>query len=522
MNRDLLTSAQRALTRWQNTAKTVLWRVRTTYENQPEARPWWEPAALEHAQAAGRENQKWLCTCDVCEVARAGGWTPANRSWRLPQRRRLTVVPSPSRASGDADNAVRMSWRGDTEGFWKRFLGGRALPIALADGWAIAGVTSDRVNRAFAITLASPEKITFQVLVEPKTSFQAMAATRWLALCSGHVPAGVDRHNVVRPLVDHLAELLRAEEARIEQADVDAIFCRPLEADEVLRGAELRINRECNERCIFCCTPPDADRILNDPAEVYTQIDREFQRNFRRVTFTGRETTLDPNLRAYIERARQRGFKDIEVQTNATTFAHKKNLDALVQAGLTSVHVSLHTFDPEVFERIIGPAHLLQKTLLGLDHVAATPALRCNLLCVITRHNLGELTSLVEQIAARWNRRIAFVLFSPMAPMGDGAKNLDALPPLHELGPAVARALDRANELKLPVRLPQRCGLPLCLMPPRLYALNEEFNAPAGASAEQGKTKPAQCAECRFEPRCGGVWTAYLEQFGSEQIVPVR
>ena len=522
MNRDLLSSARRALRRWQNTATTVAGRVRASYEGRPDARPWWEPVAVEHALMAGRDGRQWLCDCGPCEVARAGGWTPAVRAWALPQRRRLTVVPDAKRVSPDDDGAPRAAWHGDVEAFWKAFLGGRALPVALADGWSVAGLTADRVNRAVAVTLAGPEGARFEVLAEPKTSFPAMAATRWLSLCSGHVPRGVDRHNVVRPLVDRLAGLLGDREGGLAQADVDAIFGRPLADQEVLRGAELRINRECNERCVFCCTPPDADRILEGPAEVYAQIEREYRRNFRRITFTGRETTLDPNLRAYIASARQRGFEDIEVQTNATTFAHRKNLDALLEAGLTSVHVSLHTLDPEVFERIIGPAHLLQKTLAGLDHVAASPPLRCNLLCVVTRHNVGELTALVEQVAARWGGRVAFVLFSPMAPMGDGAKNLDALPPLAELGPAVARALGRAAELGVPARVPQRCGLPLCLMPPELYAFNEEFDATAGASAEQGKSKPPQCAGCRFEPRCGGVWTAYLDRFGADAIAPVR
>ena len=41
-------------------------------------------------------------------------------------------------------------------------------------------------------------------------------------------------------------------------------------------------------------------------------------------------------------------------------------------------------------------------------------------------------------------------------------------------------------------------------------------------TVEHDKAKPPQCADCRFDARCGGVWRRYLEARGSDEIVPVR
>lgn len=96
------------------------------------------------------------------------------------------------------------------------------------------------------------------------------------------------------------------------------------------------------------------------------------------------------------------------------------------------------------------------------------------------------------------------------------------MPALGAMRPVLQRALGRARDLGLRVRIPQRCGLPLCLMPPEFYECNEEFAALEAPTVEHDKAKPPQCADCRFDARCGGVWRRYLEARGSDEIVPVR
>jgi len=34
------------------------------------------------------------------------------------------------------------------------------------------------------------------------------------------------------------------------------------------------------------------------------------------------------------------------------------------------------------------------------------------------------------------------------------------------------------------------------------------------------KTKPDKCFDCRYFNECDGMWKAYLEQFGDEEMIP--
>ena len=36
------------------------------------------------------------------------------------------------------------------------------------------------------------------------------------------------------------------------------------------------------------------------------------------------------------------------------------------------------------------------------------------------------------------------------------------------------------------------------------------------------KIKPEKCKECSYFNTCDGVWKAYLEQFGDEEIKPIK
>lgn len=424
---------------------------------------------------------------------------------------RLPIVPS----------LASHSWPCDTALFLATYLPGVTLPLALENGWSLVSVQSDRVNRALEL-VAGRDTVTFKIIVEPRSTMRCLAHTTHLNMTHGILPPGLSGHREVGGIVRALAVRFRAVEVGLEADVVDDIFRGPEQRSiGHFRELQLRINRDCNEQCVFCNTPVDAERILGSRQEVMDSIRREFVRGYRRLTLTGREPTLDPHLIDYVALASTLGYELVRIQTNATTLSKRSYLEALVGAGLNGVHISMHTFRHDTFEALVGPGRLLDKTIEGIENVASFPGLQCNLLYVITRENYTQMEEFVREVARRFGRRVEFVLFSPMAPMGDGARNVQFLPPLGELRDQLRAAFEAARQTNVVARVPLRCGLPLCLTPPEHYELNDELRSPPGDNLEMGKSKPPQCASCRFTERCGGVWTRYLEIHGSAEIVPV-
>jgi MoaA/NifB/PqqE/SkfB family radical SAM enzyme len=386
--------------------------------------------------------------------------------------------------------------------------------------WPVAAIGPHGLQRGLEVSLRHADGRELRVLVEPKSSFPCLVATRRLNMSHGSLPeglAGVDAAAVLQAFAAHLD----AREDQVTQADVEAMFRKTAVVSREVAAVEIRINRECNERCLFCNTPEGFDRILGSVDEVNRAIDQAYELGHRKVTFTGREPTLDKNLRSYLERARERGFRRVGLQTNATAFASRAYLDQLVEAGLNVVQVSFHTFDPAVFEELIGPARLLEKTLAGLDNLAEVKQVEISLLVVITTLNVDEMPALADRLAERYKRRVREMIFSPMAPVGDGAARLDLLPRLSEIGERLAPALERARAAGMRPAIPSRCGLPLCVTPPAQRSFNlESLNAP-GDNVHQGKSKPASCSACRYDRVCGGIWDEYRATQGDAYLMPV-
>ena len=387
-----------------------------------------------------------------------------------------------------------------------------AAVIAALGPWRVHDVATSPIRSALDVALVTADGARLTVAIEPRGATPHLAATRDLQL-SYYSEPGID-HGRAAAVVRALAAAL----ARFERGDAPRSL--PMVPSHGHRFVELRVNRDCNERCRFCNTPPDSPAILPDRASVLAHIAAAAAGGCTGLLLTGRETTLDPALPDYVAAARAAGIPDVRVQTNATSLGRGPILPALLAAGVTGFEVSLHTVTPATFAALIGPAELLPHTLAGLDALAATPGLHLTIVTVVTTANLDELPALFATIASRWPT-VRSVVLSPVAPVGDGADALDLVPPYARLGPAVAAGLTAAAEVGLNAVIPARCGLPPCVLPPALRDRHDAVRSPRGGAIEAGKRKPAACATCALDHRCPGVWAAYLERHGPAGLTPI-
>ena len=58
-------------------------------------------------------------------------------------------------------------------------------------------------------------------------------------------------------------------------------------------------------------------------------------------------------------------------------------------------------------------------------------------------------------------------------------------------------------------------------MPEGTERFNAELANAPGRVLEAGKSKPPQCARCRYDPRCTGLWSACLRAWGDDCVTPV-
>lgn len=129
----------------------------------------------------------------------------------------------------------------------------------------------------------------------------------------------------------------------------------------------LSVTDRCDLRCYYCM--PKGFRDFEEPEEwlSFDEIERligAFARlGTRRVRLTGGEPLVRRNLPELAGRlTRVAGIEDLSMSTNATRL--DKHAEALRDAGVARINVSLDTLKPEVFKQITGGR--LDKVMHGL------------------------------------------------------------------------------------------------------------------------------------------------------------
>jgi len=170
--------------------------------------------------------------------------------------------------------------------------------------------------------------------------------------------------------------------------------------------ADLALHYACNNRCSHCYNEPGRRGMPSLDAESWREVlDRLWRIGVPYVIFTGGDPTVHPRLVALIEHAAALGMVT-GVNTNGRRLAEPGFAEALTQAGLDHVQITLASPRPEVHDRIVGCAGAFAQTLRGLHR-----ALECGLHTLtnttLTRENSAEAVQLVEFLHAQGVRTFA-------------------------------------------------------------------------------------------------------------------
>ncbi|AKF03230.1 radical SAM protein [Sandaracinus amylolyticus] len=284
------------------------------------------------------------------------------------------------------------------------------------------------------------------------------------------------------------------------------------DVDEAL----VRVVFQCNQACRFCFVSTHLPAAESDAIE---RAIRDAATSGKKVTLSGGEPTLHPELVRYVRLAKSLSKLPVLLQTNAIRLADPALARALVDAGIDEAFVSLHGATAAVSDLVTQAPGTFEKTVRGVDQLVALGT-NVTLNFVICQANLHELPAWVALIADRWPRVFANVSF--VAPSTDVVPREHALVPryadvLPVLADAVALAESRGVEIG---GFESMCGVPLCLVPRSLDRYFELSEVPPGFDAGEF-VKTDTCARCSLASRCYGIRRGYVELHGASELRPV-
>lgn len=289
----------------------------------------------------------------------------------------------------------------------------------------------------------------------------------------------------------------------------------------------LQLTRGCLQACRFCSNPPTGVELSED--EMRAEIDGLVALGYDGVILTGGEPSLSPLLFPALEHARKVGLHSRMI-TNGQRLSQKDFFRRAVDAGLTHVHVSLHSHRREVHDFITQYPGAWDHLVKCLSHVPDLDV-TCDINTVINTYNADHLHQIVIWLCERFPFLRHFV-WNNMDPDGNKAEeNPDCIPHHHEFQVSLELAMDYLVSTGRTFRAER---VPLCFMKRFAWASTEtrkiikeeerciRFLDGKGfvRQLEFLHGKGEVCDACRFDPICAGMFSM-AKTFHEKELCPV-
>ena len=320
---------------------------------------------------------------------------------------------------------------------------------------------------------------------------------------------------------------------------------RDLRLQPEKKRVEINLGYACNNRCIFCSEIPQRRKEVSSEEGGQPTTDRILatlmrlrKRGFRHLTFLGGEPTIRRDFLTLVRAAKKLGYRTVLLTTNGRRLADGAYAEALFEAGVNRLYLSLHGHDAQIHDAAVQAPGAFGQTTRAMENLRAA-GLPFSLSSVIHRGNAASLPELLEFEISQKPLRIFWAF---VRPTGGARENFEEIVPTYtELDAPLRAALSIAGTSGVPLTV---AHVPLCRMTglekhvDELYWSDavierevERYAGPADGRKEGGATtvtkghyklKHIRCAECRYASLCEGVHSEYAKRRGFSEFIPVK
>lgn len=304
-----------------------------------------------------------------------------------------------------------------------------------------------------------------------------------------------------------------------------------------MRRLEFHISYQCNNNCIFCGERFRLDKNRNtfvSSKKIKSILLAKSKQGIGHLTLTGGEPTFHPDFLEILRFAKKLGLITY-VSTNGGLFAYK-NFCRPAVPFLDEVCFSLHGHNAQLHNRHTrnqASFGMLERAFENFRRSLKKTRLYSN--TVVTRHNFKYLPQIIG--LAR-KKGVSQMLISNIVPEGNALVNYRELSvPLSQFVKMIPKLAAAAKKQHIVIRF---FGLPLCIIDqrfmnhsndvwwsPRLTVEKHETKKNSLVQKEshypvRNRIKIGQCDNCVQKERCGGIFFKYIQDFGREEIKPIK
>jgi cyclic pyranopterin phosphate synthase len=289
---------------------------------------------------------------------------------------------------------------------------------------------------------------------------------------------------------------------------------------------DIILGYDCNLACDYCTITREMRLRALSTEDVVRALRSGRPDGYDRVSFTGGEPTIRPDLLSLVREAKRLGYADIKVQSNALLFT-PKNVARLAEAGCNRFHVSIHTHVPERYDALVRRARTYDAMLAGLSAVIAGGH-RLTVDLIIKSDTMADVPDAVRFLHARGVRSIHLWYVSLT---DENRDNVASLPKMTVAMQFVSEALRFAEDHGIEVL---SLHIPRCLLGEANLAhawdpgaddvrvVTPDATFQLERSKITGQRYVAACDGCKHRDICPGLREDYLEVYGDAEIARAR
>ncbi|MDD4931117.1 MAG: radical SAM protein [Candidatus Colwellbacteria bacterium] len=287
----------------------------------------------------------------------------------------------------------------------------------------------------------------------------------------------------------------------------------------------------CNNNCIVCSVRPygrnNQDR---ETADIIRSMEEGRNNGIPGVEFTGGEPTMRRDILALISKAKELGYKEIALSTNARAFGYEKFADAAIESGLNRVTSTIDGHSAVAHDALTRTPGSFDQTIQGIKNLVAR-GMRISVntvFCKMTAPNLSDIGRTITDLGVPvWgildlipDGNIAEIYPDFVVTLNDTYTALDSIYD-------IAREIDHVNLFDFPI-----CAIPERLRISKHAAVFDAFSRsdllkqtgydPQRFTEVEGnysdiyKTRLNGCLSCLKKEDCAGIWNRYIDVYGKE------
>ncbi len=289
-----------------------------------------------------------------------------------------------------------------------------------------------------------------------------------------------------------------------------------------MRSLKLITGYTCNNSCAFCW---DREYRGAVPDKSYRAVLGELAAARRAgaeaVDVLGGESTLRKDIFAIFEAAKRLGFRQRLLTTNGWMFADGRFVKALLRAGVTEVRFSVHGDRASVHDALTGTRGGFARILKGVANLRAAGFSCVSANTTVVRENAARLPKIGKLLKClgmtKWN--IIYV--------GERPGKMPHTPRVSEAAPAILECLRAGDPDATLINAPVPCffreaadKVEMFERQARQYVSGRGRYRKADREKHPEKRRIPACRRCAMRGGCDGVYAAYVEKFGEEELPP--